>query len=377
MRGNKKTDRHTEAPPGDDPGPLQWSLPLGDLDDEAALTEPKGSRKRAGPAARSKAIALTQRARETGALHRHVCAGNEYPTTLTRIPLFPPGHKSKRIQKKAMDRSAAGDAVWEPLASAWSRSAVFKSGPDLGTYDEDTLIGMIQLRSDAFLGPPRAMPLGMPASPAARHGMAPALQEPEVDECVWFVSTFSLDQLETRIRGPRPARGWGGQALALRLESIHRLSAVLFGFTVTLDETFEYGRGPFRLFRMDTLGSGSDVHFYVQWDPLLSKQLECYRSYIDLAVRRELSPLGKALHRFLTSQVCDGRYAIPFDRMIEAIGAVGEPAKLRFQCREQIRRLIELGFLAAGTIAKTGRSRAWTTEVIYAQRRRRTGARNP
>ncbi|NCA72723.1 MAG: hypothetical protein EOM91_22230, partial [Sphingobacteriia bacterium] len=308
-------------------------LTINDPDADAGMSVPQGPRKRRGPEARRRALELTQSAGDKGAQHRNVCPGNEYPTTLTRIPLFRPGLKSKRNQKNTGDTNT-GNTVWEPLASAWSRGAVIKSGPDLGTYDEDTLIGMIQLREDAFLGPAHAMPLGAPAqydSPLSREPLpgaderASATQEQPLatTDIAWFVSTFSLDQLETRIRGPRPARGWGGRDLALRVESIHRLSAVLFRFTVTVNESFELGRGPFGLFRMDTVGVGTDVHFYIQWDPLLSKQLECYRSYIDLAVRRGLTPLGKALHRFLTSQVSEGRYAIPFDIMIQAIGAAG------------------------------------------------------
>ncbi len=64
---------------------------------------------------------------------------SEYPTPLTRLPLFPP-------VKKCTARQIAASGDWVALTSRWDGGGVFKSGPPLTVFDEDTLFGLMTLR---------------------------------------------------------------------------------------------------------------------------------------------------------------------------------------------------------------------------------------
>lgn len=303
---------------------------------------------------------LHQQAVNAGTDHMPVTPGKEYPTTLTRLPLFPPSQCSRR-------HNAEKTQVWVELPSAWSRGGVVeKSGPTLSTYDEDTLIAMIQARSEVYRGHHTAMPIPtMSPSPASRMsdaGIYPdtGIAQSSADNCACYVSIFSLCQLETSIRGARPDRGWGGRDLRRRDASINRLSAVLLRFHADLHELYQFGRGPFSLFRAEYVKgkSSPSASYYVQWEPLLSNWLTSYRSFLDFDIRRQLTPLGKAIHRFLCSQIREDPYSFSLDTMFEAIGANCDrsQSQLKYYAKIQLAKMVECGFLLSATISRSTRT---------------------
>jgi hypothetical protein len=77
------------------------------------------------------AEALDTVARQRGLEQTALCATSEYPTTLTRLPLFPPV-----TRETAIEMFKRG---WVKLRSSWDGGGVYRSGPALNIYDEDTL----------------------------------------------------------------------------------------------------------------------------------------------------------------------------------------------------------------------------------------------
>ena len=75
--------------------------------------------------------------------------------------------------------------------------------------------------------------------------------------------------------------------------------------------------------------------------------LEAY-SHLDLKVRRQLSPLGKALHRLLTGLLpCPGAAVLcPLEDLATAIGYRGLLPTLAEEIAREGQALLELGWLA-------------------------------
>lgn len=271
---------------------------------------------------------------------------SEFPTPLTRLPLFPP-------VKPKTSRKLASKEDWIPLRSPWDKGGVFKTGPALTVYDEDTLIGLLHLRSQRISGPGSRLPIVVKGTTRT---------DGRVDV---HALTCQLSQLETAIQGRIPENGWGGRELKLRRESLDRLAGVSLKFTECYGVEAERGFTGVRLLSLQYDIDGKDGAYYVQFDPVISMWLDAYRSYIDLRLRRTLTPLGKAVHRFLASQRSNGHYSIELLTLFKVVGADGHISDFKRGTIDQLDRMREGGFIASHKLTGTGRKTLWMLSVEF------------
>ena len=111
-----------------------------------------------------------------------------------------------------------------------------------------------------------------------------------------------------------------------------------------------------------------DGFYYVQFHPVLSQWLEEYRTYIDFNIRRQLSPLGKAIHRALASQRSNGVFDVLLIDFFESIGASGSAADRKREAIPQLDKLCELSFLDSYEFTGTGRRVATKLRVVFSKR---------
>jgi hypothetical protein len=278
---------------------------------------------------------------------------SEYPTPLTRLPLFPP-------VKKCTARQTAASGDWVPLTSRWDGGGVFKYGPALTVFDEDTLFGLMTLRQQGIKGPADRMPLIAPPS-HGKNGLAPS-NPVKVHALYCLVS-----QLENAVKGYTPDNGWGGRTLAKRRDSIDTLSRVMLKFVRPKGADAFHGQ-PIQLLFVEFVVTPTDACYYVQFHPVLSHWLEEYRTYIDFNIRRQLSPLGKAMHRALASQRSNGTFDVPLADFFESIGASGALADRKREAATQLEKLCDLNFLACYSFTGTGRRVPSRLRVTFAKR---------
>jgi hypothetical protein len=286
--------------------------------------------------------------RQRGLEQTELCPTSEYPTPLTRLPLFPPVTRATAIE--LFKRG------WTRVASPWDGGGVFRSGPALNVYDEDTLLGLMVLRAWRLEGPADRLPV--PVRSGDAHDRRPA--------AVVKVDTlnFRISQLESAIRGYTPKGGWSGHAAARRRQSLDDLAGLQLRFDKPHGSR-EYSRETVSLFRTPGFSKDTDACYYVQFDPLVSQWLENYCTYIDLALRRKLSDLGRAIHRFLASQRSNRVYRIALAALYEAIGAPGCVGKLNQQARLQLAIMQRDRFIASFAIAGTGRAQPFVLQVQF------------
>ena len=290
--------------------------------------------------------------RQRGIEQFELFPSNEFPTPFTRLPLFPP------VQRTTARKAATGD--WVALHSRWDSGGVFKAGPGLTIYDEDTLIGLMTLRSQGLTGPADQLPI--PAQPGAlSRGLAP-------DNPVRVHALYCLiSQLEATIQGHAPKGGWGGRAIQKRRESLNRLAAITLRFEQPKGADGFQGKA-IHLLYIEYVSTKEDSCYYVQFHPVVSQWLETYRTFIDFDLRRKLTPLGKAMHRFLASQRSNQTYTVELAVLFQAIGAEGELSQLKRPANQQLERLRVDKFLEAFKITGTGRLTPWKLTVTFAQR---------
>ncbi|WP_295455620.1 hypothetical protein [uncultured Thiodictyon sp.] len=327
----------------------------------APATSPRGRPARRtsngtpGPKVIAEANARLERfLRERGVEQFELFPSAEYPTPLTRLPLFPPIQRST-----ARELAAASD--WITLESRWDGGGVYKAGPALTVYDEDTLFGLMNMRQQGMTGPADRLPIAAPPTIAV-SGLAPG-------NAVRVHALYCLvSQLETVIQGYTPPRGWGGRAIAKRRESMDNLAAITLKFQKPKGGDAFHGK-PVQLLFIEYVATAEDACYYVQFHPLVSQWLEEYRTFLDFDIRRQLSPLGKAMHRSLASQRSNQTFSIPLTEFFASIGAFGELRDRKREAITQLERLKELLFLEQFTITGTGRRTPWILAVTFVQRR--------
>ena len=296
---------------------------------------------------------LEQFARQHGIEQFDLFPGGEYPTLLTRLPLFPPIQR-ERARSIAAEKTKAAD--WIPLESRWDGGGVWKTGPALTVYDEDTLAGLMKLRSHGFCGPSDRLPL-----PTARSG--PGLTTGNSTTKVHALFCL-VSQLETVIQCKEQPKGWGGRAIKKRRESIERLGAIKLKFERTKNHD-EYRGTQIDLLHIDWVGDRRDACYYVQFHPLVSAWLEDYRTFMDLYLRRELSPLGKCIYRFLASQRSNRRYSEELEVIAEAIGVDAPLREMKRQLKVPLETLVSHEFLSSAEITGTGRKTPYRLVVEF------------
>jgi hypothetical protein len=253
----------------------------------------------------------------------------EFPTLLTRLPLFVPGLRSTAAEELDEDRA-------RPFTTPWGSGRQF--GAPLTVYDEDTLIALTRLRQSLLVGEGDRLPKPVSAVSAANR---------EVHVHAMFVL---LSQVQAFCGGSQ-----GGRNTKLRMASIKRLAATRIEFSNKSEDKL-IGKGTtIGLIDVAWETYYDESMLYVQFTPVMAAWLESAYSFIDWEIRRKLSAPGKAIHRFLSGQR-RGQYAIYIDKLMNTIGYPRDIKYFARDLRQTMAQLQELGWVSRWRIDGTGRN---------------------
>jgi hypothetical protein len=116
---------------------------------------------------------------------------------------------------------------------------------------------------------------------------------------------------------------------------------------------------------LDWVGDRNDACYYVQFHPAIVTWLIGYRTYLNMRIRRQLTPFGKALHRFLSSQISNRHYAMELKIITDAMGWQGKTSEAKKLSEDQLKKMQSLDFLKRFQITGTGRKEPFTLEVWF------------
>lgn len=263
-----------------------------------------------------------------------ISPGNEYPTLLTRLPIFRPTRNSH--QKRLVNNEFALEFE-TPFGSGK------RHGPPLTVRDEDTLIAITRLRSKRLYGHPQSLPIPIEDVYAHKDGNGTV--------GVHFVAC-SVDQINREL-----GLTDGGVNYKRTFDSVRRLGATRLELNL---KTHDRYLGPVQTGRMLSL---IDVQWQtfkengllvILFSPVVAHWLENHLTYIDWSVRLKLDDLGKCLHRFLSSQ--PKRYKGELAKIAATIGYDGPSKNIRQRFRRSLDKMIELSWLDSYMITGNGRS---------------------
>lgn len=242
-----------------------------------------------------------------------ITAQSEYPTFLTRLPIFVPGRRSN--QRQLLD---AENAI--PFKTPWGEGR--KHGPPLTVYDEDTLIAIGHLRQNLLIGRPNNLP--MPVS---------ELYKTRGEENVHVHVVHCMLSDIQNVCGTSQ----GGKNNRLRLDSIKRLSSTTIEFNTKTAEKF-VGRGTvIKLIDVAWQTYEDNAILFIQFSPVMAAWFEREYTYLNWELRKKLSDTGKALHRFFSSQ--PKQYEIFTKKLMYTIGYMREYKKFMADLRGTLDRL--------------------------------------
>lgn len=268
--------------------------------------------------------------------------GNEFPTLLTRLPIFRPtrrGHQQRLVNKEFALEFATpfGDGK--------------RHGPPLTVRDEDTLIALTRLRSKRVYGLPESLPIPIADIYATKNARGTVGAHYVV---------CSIDQINREL-----GLTDGGLNYKRTFQSVKRLGATTLELNLKRHERY---LGEVKTGRMLSM-------IHVQWQtfeengllvvlfpPVIANWLESEYTYIDWSVRLKLSDLGKCLHRFLSSQ--PKKYRGELNRIAKTIGYDGPPKNVKQRLRKALEQLIKLGWLKSYRISGNGRSRPLVLHIL-------------
>ncbi len=262
---------------------------------------------------------------------------SEFPSLLTRLPIFLPSNRSTQKQFINSDLSIS-------FETSWGKGKKF--GSPLTVYDEDTLIALMRLRQKRLIGEPQNLPISV-------SGIF--LQKGK--------RTLHADVLNCMISQIQEECGkiQGGKANRERLESVKRLSTV----TVQLDakSTEKYLNKGTTIKLLDVLWEEWETNgvLYVQFHPVVTYWLEDSYTYINWKIRLQLSSTGKAIHRFLSGQ--PRTYEIMTKKLQETIGFHRPQHKFMEELRKTSKKLVELGWLSSYEITGTGKKTPFKLKI--------------
>ena len=259
-------------------------------------------------------------------------AGNEFPTLLTRVPIFVPG---KRAQQKSLLDSMNALRFETP----WGRGK--RHGPPLTTQDEDTLIALFRLRRFALKADGDRLPVPINSEGA-----------PQVVHAVYL--RISDVQRELGVDA-------GGRANDLRIESIQRLAATRIELEAVGANGWVAGK-THSLIEVEWSRHKGEGLVLVQFPPVISRLLTEAYSYVDWEVRRKLSEAGKAIHRFLSGQAKS--YCVGAEKLRVTIGYTRSKGSFMRDLRETLDRLKSAGWLKDYVIMGTGRSSDFLVKIL-------------
>jgi len=255
--------------------------------------------------------------------------GNEFPTPLTRLAIFRPSQRRKQQEIQDADNAVSFD-------TAFGKGR--RLGPPLTTRDEDTLIALMRLRNRRLKGTESKLPANVRDIYQSKAGTL------EIHRVVCTIDAI-INELGLTDSGTN---------FKNTLASVKRLGAA----TIEL-ERIQTGDGPIRggQFKLiDVRWEVYDFHGLVDvvFPPLMAHWLARSYTYIDWQTRLQLSPLGKAIHRFLSGQKHE--YTIGLRKLAEIIGYDGRSEHMKTKFRKALDELVAVGWLESHDIRGAGRS---------------------
>lgn len=257
-----------------------------------------------------------------------ITPNNEFPTLLTRLPIFVPGRASR--QKDTLDQDLA-----LPFETSWGAGRKF--GPPLSVYDEDTLMALGRLRQNVLEGKPGKLP--KPVS--SRHTGS----DEDVTVHVVYCMISDLEEMCGTSKGGRNRR--------LRLASIRRLAGTRIELTQRTPEGIIAGT-TINLLDVNWEEYEENSRLYIQFSPHVADWLSNAYTYIDWSIRQELSnDVGKAIHRFLSGQ--PKTYTIMALKLKTTIGDTSRYNYFMTNLRDSLDQLVKLGWLEDFELSGNGR----------------------
>ena len=305
---------------------------------ESTRTERIGIRGRSSGAVIADAqMSLFKLEREGRFTSYPIDAQSEFPTFLTRLPIFVPGQQAK--QQALLDEDNA-----LPFSCSWGQGR--RHGPLMTIYDEDTLIAIGKLRQKCLAGKPHKFPVALSQLSAPTDN----------DSVHVHVAQFMLTDIH-RICGTSS----GGTNDRKRLNSIKKLAATSIEFDTKTAGKF-IGQGT-NVKLLDVLWQEYEQNaiFYVQFTPVVAAWFESEYTYINWELRRKLSDTGKAHHRFLSGQ--RKHYKIGTKLMMKAIGYARPYKKYMLELRADMEQLRDEGWIEQWEITGNNRSTPQILEI--------------
>ncbi|MDB4222918.1 hypothetical protein N9850_04035 [Granulosicoccus sp.] len=256
---------------------------------------------------------------------------NEFPTLLTRLPIFRPTRRRHQQRLQNVDNAIEFST---PFGTGK------RHGPPLTVRDEDTLIALMRLRSRRLIGNPTDLPVSVSN-----------IYQTETGRVGVHYVACSVDQLNTEMGLTN-----GGSNFNATFESVKRLGATQLELNLNKHDRYlnlvTTGR-MIPIIQVQWQVHQNDGLLVVLFPPVIAQWLDKEYTYIDWSVRRQLGDLGKALHRFLSAQ--PKRYENTVAKICETIGYDGPSKNAKQRLGGALEELIKVGWLTSYEFEGTGR----------------------
>jgi len=223
------------------------------------------------------------------------------------------------------------------FTTSWGRGR--KHGPPLTVYDEDTLIALSRLRKTRLQGQPHHMPIPISAvQPSHKVN----------NDIAVHILSCTLSDIQALCEDST-----GGANMQLRMASLKRLGATVIELDRQTKDKIGYRGTQFKFLDIAWDVYEKEAVLLIQFSPLMAAWFEHGYTFVDWAVRRELTDTGKALHRFLCSQ--PKRYTIQAIKLMQTIGYQRTYKHFMNDLRVTMKKMEALGWLDHWEISGTGR----------------------
>ena len=282
-------------------------------------------------------------------------AGNEFPSLLTRLPIFMP--VQRRAQKKFLDDNNA-----LPFETPFGSGK--RIGPNLTIADEDRLIALLRLRQKKLRGLPSKLPIPLPE-----------VYRGATDDEEGRVNVHTLICTVTQINDELGLSD-GGVNYKNTVASLQNLSELSLTLETKKHDRY-FGKfkrgGNFKLVDIQWTTFTDYGIIVAQFSPLMVNWLEKELTYLNWDIRKKLKgDAAKAIHRFLSSQGDkNGYFERELLKIAESVGLADKSQKKIKQLFEDaLQQMIELGWLTDAKISGTGRKIPFKLHITRNKRNR-------
>ncbi len=257
---------------------------------------------------------------------------NEFPTLLTRLPIFRPTRRRHQHRLQDIDNALAFKT---PFGDGK------RHGPPLTVRDEDTLIALMRLRSRRMIGRPEQLPVQITDIYATKGGQVGV-------HCV----LCSVDDIVRQL-----GLTDGGENYRRTFDSVKRLGATTLELNLRSHDRYlglvQTGR-MLPLIHVQWQTYERDGLLVVLFPPVVAQWLDNEYTYIDWKTRLQLDDLGKCLHRFLSGQ--PKQYKNEVLKLADTIGYDGPKKNIKQRFGKSLDQLTNIDWLK--TFRFTGNSRS-------------------